>query len=131
MATEELTSAKKAAAVIVALGAERASEVYKYLSEEEVEQLSLEIAKLDRLSPEDMQATVEDFYGLCITQKVINEGGVLYAKDVLEKAFGQQQATSFMERLSKSLRSKSFEFVRKADAKNIQMIKTSTPKPSP
>ena len=50
MATEELTSAKKAAAVIVALGAERASEVYKYLSEEEVEQLSLEIAKLDRLS---------------------------------------------------------------------------------
>ena len=122
MATEELTSAKKAAAVIVALGAERASEVYKYLSEEEVEQLSLEIAKLDRLSPEDMQATVEDFYGLCIPQKVINEGGVLYAKDVLEKAFGQQQATSFMERLSKSLRSKSFEFVRKADAKNIQMI---------
>ena len=122
MATEELTSAKKAAAVIVALGAERASEVYKYLSEEEVEQLSLEIAKLDRLSPEDMQATVEDFYGLCITQKVINEGGVLYAKDVLEKAFGQQQATSFMERLSKSLRSKSFEFVRKADAKNIQRI---------
>ena len=88
MATEELTSAKKAAAVIVALGAERASEVYKYLTDEEVEQLSLEIAKLDRLSPEDMQATVEDFYGLCITQKVINEGGVLYAKDVLEKAFG-------------------------------------------
>ena len=35
----------------------------------------------------DMQETVEDFYGLCITQKVINEGGVLYAKDVLEKAF--------------------------------------------
>ena len=122
MATEALTSTKKAAAIIVALGAERASEVYKYLSEEEVEQLSLEIAKLDRLSPEEMQSTVEDFYGLCITQKVINEGGVLYAKDVLEKAFGQQQATSFMERLSKSLRSKSFEFVRKADAKNIQMI---------
>lgn len=122
MATETLTSTKKAAAIIVALGAERASEVYKYLSEEEVEQLSLEIAKLDRLSPEEMQATVEDFYGLCITQKVINEGGVLYAKDVLEKAFGQQQATSFMERLSKSLRAKSFEFVRKADAKNIQMI---------
>ena len=48
--------------------------------------------------------------------------GYQLAKDVLEKAFGQQQATSFMERLSKSLRSKSFEFVRKADAKNIQMI---------
>lgn len=113
---------KRAAAVVIALGAERASEVYKYLSEDEIEQLSLEIAKLERLSPEEMQETVEDFYGLCITQKVINEGGVLYAKDVLEKAFGQQQATSFMERLNKSLRSKSFEFIRKADSKNIQMI---------
>lgn len=113
---------KRAAAVVIALGAERASEVYKFLSEDEIEQLSLEIAKLERLSPEEMQETVEDFYGLCITQKVINEGGVLYAKDVLEKAFGQQQATSFMERLNKSLRSKSFEFIRKADSKNIQMI---------
>lgn len=123
MAKEEaLTPVKKAAAVVIALGAERASEVYKYLSEEEIEQLSLEIAKLDRLSPEAMQETVEDFYGLCVTQKVINEGGVLYAKDVLEKAFGQQQASSFMERLSKSLRSKSFEFIRKADSKNIQMV---------
>ena len=55
MASETLTSVKKAAAVIIALGAERASEVYKVLSEEEIEQLSLEIAKLDRLSPEDMQ----------------------------------------------------------------------------
>ena len=121
MATEELTSAKKAAAVIVALGAERASEVYKYLSEEEVEQLSLEIAKLDRLSPEDMQATVEDFYGLCITQKVINEGGVIYARDVLEKAFGPEQAASLMERLSKSLKTQAFEFIRKADYKSLQM----------
>lgn len=93
---EALTSVKKAAAVIIALGAERASEVYKYLNEDEIEQISLEIAKLERLSPEEMQSTVEDFYGLCITQKVINEGGVLYAKDVLEKAFGQQQATSFI-----------------------------------
>lgn len=123
MAKEEgLTPIKRAAAVVIALGAERASEVYKFLSEEEIEQLSLEIAKLERLSPEAMQETVEDFYGLCITQKVINEGGVLYAKDVLEKAFGQQQASSFMERLSKSLRSKSFEFIRKADSKNIQMV---------
>lgn len=63
----------------------------------------MEIAKLDRLTPEDMRETIEDFYGLCVTQKVINEGGVLYAKDVLEKAFGSQQAASYMERLSKIL----------------------------
>lgn len=120
--TEALTPARRAAAVVVALGAERASEVYKYLNEDEIEQLSLEVAKMDRVDPEMMQETIEDFYGLCLTQKVISEGGVVYAKDVLEKAFGEQQATTFMERLNKSLSKKSFEFIRKADSKNIQMI---------
>ena len=122
MAEEALTSVRKAAAVVVALGAERASEVYKYLNEEEIEQISLEVAKMDRVDPDLMQETVEDFYGLCLTQKVINEGGMVYAKDVLEKAFGEAQASSFMERLNKSLSKKSFEFIRKADSKNIQMI---------
>ena len=118
----KLTSIQRAAAVIISLGADRASEVYKYLKEDEIEQLSLEIAKLDRVTPEEMQETIEDFYGLCVTQKVISEGGILYAKDILEKAFGAQQASSLLERLNKSLRSRSFEFVRKADYKNLQMM---------
>ncbi len=122
MAKQKLTPTQKAAAVVISLGSDRASEVYKYLKEEEVEQLSLEIAKLDRISPEEMQETIEDFYGLCVTQKVINEGGVIYAKDILEKAFGAQQAASYMERLSKSLQSKAFEFIRKADYKSLQMM---------
>ncbi len=121
MAKQRLTSMQKAAAVLIALGADRASMVYKFLKEDEVEQLSLEIAKLDRLTADELKDTIEDFYGLCVTQKVINEGGVLYARDVLEKAFGPQQAISFMERVSKSLRTKSFEFIRKADYKNLQM----------
>lgn len=118
----KLSPVQKAAAVIIALGADRASSVYKFLKEEEIEQLSVEIAKMDRLTPEEMEDTIEDFYGLCVTQKVINEGGVIYAKDVLEKAFGQQQAASLMERVAKSLRTKAFEFVRKADYKNLQMM---------
>lgn len=122
MAKQKLTSVQKAAAVIIALGTGRASAIYKFLKEEEIEQLTLEIAKLDRLTPEQMQETIEDFYGLCITQKVINEGGVVYAKDVLEKAFGPQQASQYMERLSKALKTKSFDFIRRADYKSLQMM---------
>ena len=70
---KQLTPVQRAAAVVIALGADRASEVYRYLKDDEVEQISLEIAKLNRLSPEDMQSTIEDFYGLCVTQKVITE----------------------------------------------------------
>lgn len=122
MPNKKLTPAEKAAAVIISLGAENASQVYKYLREDEIESLSLEISKLDRMRPEDMKEIVDDFYGLCITQKVIAEGGVSYAKDVLEKAFGSQQAMSLMERVSKSLRTKAFDFVRKADYKNLLMM---------
>ncbi len=122
MAEQKLTSIQKAAAVIVAMGSDCASEVYKYLKDEEIEQISLELAKLERLSSEDMQKIIEDFYGLCVTQKVINEGGVMYAKDVLEKAFGTQMAASYMARLSESLHTKPFEFVRKADYKSLWMV---------
>lgn len=118
----KLSAAQRAAAVIIALGADNASEVYKYLRDEEVEVLSLEIAKMEHLSPEDMKTITDDFYGLCVTQKVIAEGGVTYARDILEKAYGPQQAMSLMERVSKSLRTKSFDFLRKVDYKNLLMI---------
>jgi flagellar motor switch protein FliG len=119
---DSLTPASRAAAVIVALGADHASGVYKHLNEEEIERLSLEVAKLNRLSSEDLAEIIEDFYGLCITQKVISEGGILYAKDVLEKAFGKEAASNFMERISKSMQVKALEFVRKANNKNLMMM---------
>lgn len=111
--------AERAAAVVVALGAENASNVYKYLREDEIEQISLEIAKMERITPEEYRDIMEDFYGLCITKKVIAEGGIDYARDVLEKAFGPQMAMSLMDRVSKSLKTKAFDFVRKADSKNM------------
>lgn len=120
--TKKVTNKNRAAAVIVSLGAEEAAEVYKYLREEEIEQLSLEVAKLDSIPPDDMKDIIDDFYGLCVTQKVISEGGVDYARDILEKAFGPQQAANLMERVSKSLRTKAFDFIRKADYKNLLSI---------
>lgn len=113
---------QKAAAIMIALGANRASEVYKYLQEEEIEMLSLEISKLQRINPEEMQRIIEDFYELCVTQKVMSEGGTAYAKDVLEKAFGQQQALTLMERISKSIKTKAFDFMRKTDSKSLMNI---------
>lgn len=122
MATKKGDSLQRAAAVVIALGSEQASQVYKYLREDEIEQLSLEIAKLERMPPDEMKDIVDDFYGLCVTQKVIAEGGVEYARNVLERAFGAQQAISLMERVTKSLRTKAFDFVRKADYKNLLSI---------
>lgn len=92
MATKsKLTALQRAAVIIISLGAQRASDIYKFLKEEEVEQLSLEIAKMDRLSEEEMQETIEDFYGLCVTQKVINEGGTFMLAMSLRRRLGRSR----------------------------------------
>ena len=123
MATKRrLSPTARAAALIVALGADQAAQVYKHLREEEVELLSLEVAKLERLSPSDIQEIVNDFYGLCQTHKVISEGGILYAREILERAFGAQLAASYMNRVSNAMQTRAFDFVRKSNYKNLAMM---------
>lgn len=112
-----LTEAQKAATIVISLGSETAAQVYKFLSEEEIEKLTYEIAKIQKLGSEDVEAILSDFYSLCLTQKVVTEGGVNYARTVLEKAFGAQVAASLLERVTRSLKTKAFEFIRKADYK--------------
>lgn len=122
MAAAELTGKQKAAAIIVSLGADKASKIYKYLVEEDIEQLTLEIAQLKPISPEDFEQILEDFYAICLAQKVVTEGGIGYARDVLEKAFGAQMAASLLDRVTKTIKTKAFEFIRKADYKNLLSI---------
>ena len=122
MVDQQISSLQRAAAVIVALGSQNASKVYKYLKEEEIEQLTLEIARLPLMPATQVEDTLESFYRVCLTQKVITEGGVEYARDVLEKAFGAQTASTLLDRVTKSLRTKAFEFIRKADYKNLLAI---------
>ena len=114
-----LSDAQKAATVIISLGSETAAQVYKHLSEEEIEKLTYEIAKIQKLGSEDVEEILNDFYALCLTQKVVTEGGVNYARNVLEKAFGNQVAASLLDRVTKSLKTKAFEFIRKVDYKNL------------
>ena len=119
MAETKLTGAQKAAAVIIALGTDTASKIYKYLREDELEQITYEIARTSQVPSEQMDGILDDFYQLCLTEKVITDGGVESARDVLEKAYGEQEADSLLDRVTKSLRTRAFEFLRKADYKNL------------
>ena len=118
----ELTPLQKAAIVITSIGADNAAFVYKRLSDEEVEQLTYEIACLPYLDIATVDAVLNEFYELCLTQKVITEGGVDYARSVLERAYGPETAAKLMEKVSKSMQTKAFEFVRKSDYKNLLAI---------
>ncbi len=118
----ELTPMQKAAVVIASIGADNAAYVYKRLSDDDVERLTYEISSLPYLEVETVNEILNDFYELCLTQKVITEGGVEYARTVLEKAYGAEAANKLMERVSKSMQVKAFEFVRKSDYKNLLAI---------
>ena len=115
----KLTSEQKAAAVIVSLGADKASKIYKHLSESDIEKLTIEVAKLGHITPEQMEEVLDEFYKTCLTQKVVTDGCMEYARAVLEKAFGESTAQSLLEKLSKSLKVRPFEFVRKSNVKNL------------
>ncbi|MFA5659200.1 MAG: flagellar motor switch protein FliG [Oscillospiraceae bacterium] len=118
----DISGAQRAATVITAMGAENAALVYKYLNEEDIEKLTFEISKLAYFNIETVDGILTEYYELCLTQKYITEGGVEYARTILEKAFGESMAGSLMDKVTKSLKTKAFDFMRKADAKNMLAI---------
>lgn len=118
----KLSPEQKAAAVVVSLGADKASKIYKYLNEDDLEKLTIEVAKLQHLPAETTEEVLDDFYKMCLTQKVVTDGGLEYAKSVLEKAFGPQTASHLLDKVTKSLKVKAFAFIRKSDSKNLFSI---------
>ena len=120
--SEDINGAQRAATVIAAMGAENAANVYKFLNEEDIEKLTYEVSKLAYIDITTADDILTEYYELCLTQKVITEGGVTYARDILEKAFGENSAQQLMDKVTKSLKVKAFDFMRKADAKNMLAI---------
>ena len=110
---------RKAALVVVSLGADRASQIYKYLNEEDIEELTYEVAKLGKTSNTQVESTLDEFYKLCLTHKMMTDGGLDYARNVLEKAFGESTARNLLEKVSKTLQSKPFNFFMKGDPKAL------------
>ncbi len=115
----ELTKSQKAAAVIVSLGADKASLLYQYMEPEEVEQITIEVAKLGYLDAQSTESILDEFYQMCMTNKAVTEGGLEYARAVLQKAFGDQAADSLLEKLTKSLKNREFAFLNKANEKTL------------
>ena len=113
--SEEITGVQKAAILLIALGPDKSSNVFKHLKEDEIEQLTLEIANTRSVSPAMKDAVLDEFYEVCLAQQYIAEGGIGYAKELLEKALGTEQAEQVIKRLTSSLQVRPFEFVRKTD----------------
>lgn len=115
----ELDGLQKAAVLLITLGPEKAANIFKHLKEEEIEQLTLEIANTRSVSPSQKEEVLNEFYEVCLAQQYIAEGGIGYAKDLLQKALGEEKAKDVLGKLTASLQVRPFEFIRKTDASQI------------
>lgn len=115
----DMSGREKAAMLLITLGPERSAQIFKHLKEEEIEQLTLEIANIRTVSPSEREKVLNEFYQICLAQQYITEGGIGYAKDILEKALGTEKTMEIINKLTVSLQVRPFDFVRKADPSQI------------
>ena len=116
---EDISGLQKAAILLIALGPEKSATIFRHLKEDEIEQLTLEIANTRSISTDTKEYVLNEFYDICLAQKYIAEGGINYAKELLEKALGHEKAMDVIGKLTASLQVRPFEFVRKTDASQL------------
>ncbi|HLI48319.1 MAG TPA: flagellar motor switch protein FliG [Chthonomonas sp.] len=117
--TNNLTNRQKAAVLMVALGPEAAARVFKHLREDEIENITLEVARLGRVSSETRRQIIAEFHEMCLAQEVIAEGGIDQARKALEAAFGADKANEVVSRVSQALQVMPFDFVKKTDPSQL------------
>lgn len=105
--------------LLISLGPDVSAQVYKHLTEEEIEKLSLEISSVKKVDTKVQEEIIDQFHQIVVAQDYISQGGIGYAKTVLEKAFGKQEAADIINRLTSSLQVRPFDFARKADPQQV------------
>ncbi|OGI08239.1 MAG: flagellar motor switch protein FliG [Candidatus Margulisbacteria bacterium GWF2_35_9] len=116
---DRLSGKRKAALLLLALGKESTVHLFKNLGEEEIEQLTVEIAKISRVSPKEQEAIIEEFFHVSKAQSYISRGGVKYASEVLEQALGKDKAERIINGLTTNFQTVPFDFLQKAEASHV------------
>ena len=122
MAAATMSGREKAAILLVSMGTDASAAVFKHLRQEEIDELTLEIAGIGHVAPERKAEVVEEFYEVALAQEYISEGGLDYANAILEKALGSEHAQEVMARLSGAIQVSPFEFLRGTDATQIRNV---------
>ncbi len=111
----EMNGRRKAAIILTVLGPSVAGSLLKSMNEEQAEKLSLEVARLEKITPQIRSQVVKEFHEMCRAQDYIAEGGLEKARKVLEAAYGPEVAQQILARITSAMQVVPFEFLRKAD----------------
>ena len=116
---DKLTGKEKAAILLIALGQDISKEVFKYLESEEIEELYLQIAKTTKVSSEMKDRVFEEFNELMLAQQYLAQGGITYARELLQSALGESKAVEIITKLTWSLQVRPFDFIQKTESEQI------------
>lgn len=115
----DLSGRQKAAVLLIFLGPEIASEIFKQLNDEDMEMLTLEIARMQMVGADIKDKVIEEFNQLLTAQQFVSMGGIQYARDLLEKALGSERATEILSKLTSSFQVRPFEVVRATEPSQL------------
>lgn len=115
----EISGKQKAAIFLACMGSERASRIMSSMSEDEVEEMTLTLSSLDGIDPQTRSTVLDEFYEMAVANKVMTSGGIDYARNLLEKAFGSDRTIEILTRLQSNLQDVPFQFLKKADPSQI------------
>jgi len=110
-----LTGRQKAAIFCINIGAERSAKVLKFMRDDEIEMLTVEIAQAKKVSTNEIDSVLQEFVELATAERYIRTGGIDYARELLERALGEKRAKEILQRLTASLRKRPFDGVRRTD----------------
>lgn len=116
---DKMTGKDKAAILLIALGQEISKEVFKHLEGEEIEELYLQIAKTTKVSPEAKDRVFEEFNELMLAQQYLAQGGITYARELLQSALGESKAVEIITKLTSSLQVRPFDFIQRTESEQI------------
>ena len=98
--TQTLSGRRKAAILCVSLGSAGAAEVFRHLPDDTIEKLTVEMARLSEVKPEHAEVVHNEILETAYARGYIAEGGVRYAREVLEQAYGRERADEILGRLA-------------------------------
>jgi flagellar motor switch protein FliG len=117
--TEGMTGVRKAAVLLVQMGRENAARVLSQMRESEVEELTGEVVRLGMIESEVVGEVVDEFHHMVVAQRHAAQGGMDFARDLLEASLGREKAGEIVGRLSAVFRDMPFSFLQKADSRQV------------
>jgi len=115
----EFPGRTKAAVLLACLGPQAAGRILAKMNDDEVEQITLDLSSLGAVDPDLRVRVMDEFYQMAVAKRYVAQGGIDYARDLLESAFGTDKALEMLTRLQSSLQEVPFEFLKRADAAQI------------